>query len=95
MSNTQFKEKTFVNDLLLDDQDHPFTKLETPLREDAFDLNDDEKIEIIELTSPNSKVKIFILSRVLYLTLNKSYTITNLYRLSGKSTPEIQVNILY
>ncbi|MFN3488766.1 MAG: GTP cyclohydrolase I FolE [Emticicia sp.] len=48
MSNTQFKEKTFVNDLLLDDQDHPFTKLETPLREDAFDLNDDEKIEIIE-----------------------------------------------
>jgi len=48
MLNTQFKEKTFVSDLLLDDQDHPFTKLETPLREDAFDLTDDEKIEIIE-----------------------------------------------
>lgn len=48
MSNTQFKEKTFVNELLLDDQDHPFTKLETPLRDDAFDLNDDEKISIIE-----------------------------------------------
>jgi GTP cyclohydrolase I len=48
MLNTQFKEKTLVSDLLLDDQDHPFTKLETPLREDAFDLNDDEKIGIIE-----------------------------------------------
>ncbi|WP_435354999.1 GTP cyclohydrolase I FolE [Emticicia sp. SJ17W-69] len=48
MSNIQFKDQTLVNDLLLDDQDHPFTKLETPLREDAFDLDDDEKIEIIE-----------------------------------------------
>ena len=48
MSNIQFNDKTLVNDLLLDDQDHPFTKLETPLREDAFDLNDEEKIEIIE-----------------------------------------------
>lgn len=48
MSNIQFKDQTLVNDLLLDDQDHPFTKLETPLREDAFDLDDEEKIEIIE-----------------------------------------------
>ncbi len=48
MSNIQFKEKTLVKEILLDDQDHPFTKLETPLREDAFNLNDDEKIEIIE-----------------------------------------------
>jgi GTP cyclohydrolase I len=46
--NTQFKDTSFVNNLLLDDQDHPFTKLETPLREDAFDLDDDSKIEIIE-----------------------------------------------
>ena len=36
-----------MTDLLLDDQDHPFAKLETPLREDAFDLNDEEKIDII------------------------------------------------
>lgn len=48
MSNIQFKEQTLVNEILLDDQDHPFTKLETPLREDAFDLDDEEKIEIIE-----------------------------------------------
>lgn len=48
MSNIQFKEQKLVNELLLDDQDHPFTKLETPLREDAFDLDDEEKIEIIE-----------------------------------------------
>jgi GTP cyclohydrolase IA len=50
MSNIQFKEKTkpFVNEMLLDDdQDHPFTNLDTPLRDDAFDLDDDEKIEII------------------------------------------------
>ncbi len=48
MSNIQFKDKNLVNEILLDDQDHPFTKLETPLREDAFDLDDEEKIEIIE-----------------------------------------------
>ncbi|AFK05250.1 GTP cyclohydrolase 1 [Emticicia oligotrophica DSM 17448] len=48
MSNIQFKENNLVNELLFEDNDHPFTKLETPLREDAFDLNDDEKIEIIE-----------------------------------------------
>ncbi len=48
MLNTQFKENIFASELTLDDQDHPFIKLETPLREDAFDLNDDEKIDIIE-----------------------------------------------
>ena len=48
MSNIQFKDQTLVSDLLLDYQDHPFTKLDTPLREDAFDLDDEEKIEIIE-----------------------------------------------
>jgi GTP cyclohydrolase IA len=48
MSNIQFKDKNLVNQILLDDKDHPFTKLETPLREDAFDLDDEEKIEIIE-----------------------------------------------
>ena len=41
MSNIQFKDKNLVNEILLDDQDHPFTKLETPLREDAFDLDDE------------------------------------------------------
>lgn len=48
MSNIQFKDQTLVNEILLDDHDHPFTKLETPLRADAFDLDDEEKIEIIE-----------------------------------------------
>ena len=48
MSNIQFKPEALVREILLDDQDHPFTKLETPLREDAFDLDDEEKIEIIE-----------------------------------------------
>ena len=48
MSNIQFREKKLMNELLLDDNEHPFTKLETPLRNDAFDLDDEEKIEIIE-----------------------------------------------
>ena len=29
-------------------EDHISTSLETPLREDAFDINDDRKIELIQ-----------------------------------------------
>ncbi len=32
----------------VDDMDHPFVNINTPLREDAFELSDDEKILLIE-----------------------------------------------
>ncbi len=45
MSNIQYKNNS---NLELDEMEHPFVNINTPLREDAFDLSDDEKIQVIE-----------------------------------------------
>lgn len=48
MLNTPSKQQ-ITEDSLLNDSDHPFLKLETPLRVDAFMLSDEEKIATIEI----------------------------------------------
>lgn len=45
MSNIPYKNSS---NLELDDMEHPFVNSNTPLREDAFELSDEEKIEVIE-----------------------------------------------
>ena len=42
------KYNKFLEDLELIDSDHKNFSIETPLREDAFDLSDDDKIKIIK-----------------------------------------------
>ena len=42
------KYNKFLEDLELIDSDHKNFSIETPLRDDAFEINDDEKIKIIE-----------------------------------------------
>lgn len=42
------KYNKFLEDLELIDQDHKNFSIETPLREDAFEISDDEKISIIQ-----------------------------------------------
>ena len=42
------KYNKFLEDLELIDSDHKNYSIETPLREDAFQLSDDEKIKIIQ-----------------------------------------------
>ena len=54
------KYNKFLEDLELIDSDHKNFSIETPLREDAFDLSDDDKIKIktkIFLTSDHNKVE--------------------------------------
>ena len=43
------KYNKFLEDLELIDSDHKNYSIETPLRKDAFQLSDDEKIKIIRL----------------------------------------------
>ena len=42
------KYNKFLEDLELIDQDHKNFSIETPLRDDAFEMSDDEKISIIQ-----------------------------------------------
>ena len=42
------KYNKFLEDLELIDQDHKNFSIETPLRDDAFEISDDEKISIIQ-----------------------------------------------
>ena len=42
------KYNKFLEDLELIDSDHKNFSIETTLRDDAFEINDDEKIKIIE-----------------------------------------------
>ena len=42
------KYNKFLEDLELIDSDHKKFSIETPLRDDAFDLSDEEKISIIK-----------------------------------------------
>ena len=42
------KYNKFLEDLELIDSDHKNFSIETPLRDDAFDLSDEEKISIIK-----------------------------------------------
>ena len=42
------KYNKFLEDLEIIDQDHKNFSIETPLRDDAFEMSDDEKISIIQ-----------------------------------------------